>query len=333
MVHSADLDDSGDAIDKSSFYHRFSEQLRRDWDVVDEGPMVDLLAIEVKRLDDGSIKLHQRSYVDKLLAKYMPDGVPRSIERATLGVPYSDKLMLNLVTALDSSTSAEPSHPKLVKPYQERMGALLYLATSTRSDLAFVVPMLCRAMSRPTPELMLETDHVLAYLHNHRDVGLTYTTGKSILSAYSDASWEMRSSTSGWVVFWQGCAVLWGSRKQHCVALSSCEAEIVALSEAAKDVVYVRKLLRGIDDSHVTGPTDLSTDNMGARSLSYNPQHHDKTKHIERRHFFVRDMVEKFQVNVPFVRTANNWADFFTKALKPKAFRAMRKIIMNEPDP
>jgi hypothetical protein len=240
--------------------------------------------------------------------------------------------MMNLVVALDSSTSAEPLHPELVKPYQERMGALLYLATSTRADLAFVVPMLCRAMSRPTPELMRETDYVFGYLHNHRDVGLTYSTGDSTMSAYSDASWETRSSTSGWVVFWQGCAVLWGSRKQHCVALSSCEAEIVALSEATKDVVYVRKLLRGIDDSHVSGPSDLYTDNMGARSLSYNPEHHDKTKHIERRHFFVRDMVEKFEINVPFVRTANNWADFFTKPLKPKSFRAMRKIIMNEPD-
>ena len=126
--------------------------------------------------------------------------------------------------------------------------------------------------------------------------------------------------------------MLWGSRKQHCVALSSCEAEIVALSEAAKDVVYVRKLLRGVDDQHVTSATDLFTDNMGARSLSYNPEHHDKTKHIERRHFFVRDMVEKFEINVPFVRTANNWADFFTKPLKAKAFRAMRRIIMNESD-
>ena len=68
VIHSADLDGNGDAVDKSSFYYRFSDQLRRDWDIVDEGPMIDLLAIEVKRHDDGSIKLHQRSYVDKLLA-------------------------------------------------------------------------------------------------------------------------------------------------------------------------------------------------------------------------------------------------------------------------
>ena len=116
------------------------------------------------------------------------------------------------------------------------------------------------------------------------------------------------------------------------VALSSCEAEIIALSEAAKDVVYFRKLLTGLDAGHVSSPSELRTDNMGARDLSYNPEHHNKTKHVERRHFFVRDMVEKFEITVPFVRTANNWADFFTKPLRKKQFEAFRKVIMNIPD-
>ena len=98
------------------------------------------------------------------------------------------------------------------------------------------------------------------------------------------------NSTSGWVIFWQGCAVTWGLRKQHCVALSSCEAEIVALSEASKDMVYMRKFLNGLDTSYEPNPSSLSTNNMGARALSYNPEFHDKTKHIERRHFFVRDI-------------------------------------------
>lgn len=93
----------------------------------------------------------------------------------------------------------------------------------------------------------------------------------------------------------------------------------------------MRKLVNGLDPSYASGPSSLATDNMGARALSYNPEFHDKTKHVERRHFFIRDMVEKFEVSVPFVSTTNNWADFFTKPLKPKVFFAMRKIIMNEP--
>ena len=69
--------------------------------------------------------------------------------------------------------------------------------------------------------------------------------------------------------------------------------------------------------------------NKAARDLSYNPEHHNRSKHIERRHFFIRDMVEQFELNVPWVNTGNNWADFFTKPLKSSSFVAMRDRIMN----
>eukprot|EP00966_Prymnesium_polylepis_P304500 7035352-Prymnesium_polylepis.1 len=77
-------------------------------------------------------------------------------------------------------------------------------------------------------------------------------------------------------------------------------------------MVYHRKLLSGLDPDHIKGPSTLATDNMGARDLSYNPEHHEKPSTC---HFFVRDMVEKFEINAPFVRTADNAADFFTKPL------------------
>ena len=71
--------------------------------------------------------------------------------------------------------------------------------------------------------------------------------------------------------------------------------------------------------------------NGGARKDRHNPEHHDRMKHVERRHFFVRDMVESFEISVPFVRTADNLADFFTKPMKSASqFHALRKRIMNE---
>ena len=115
------------------------------------------------------------------------------------------------------------------------------------------------------------------------------------------------------------------------VALSTCEAEIIALSEAAKDVVYLRKLVAGLGAPEPS-PTSLSTDSQSARDVSYNPEHHDRMKHVQRRHFFVRDMVESGEITVPFVRTDDNLADFFTKPFKTaKKFVAMRRLIMNEP--
>ena len=95
-------------------------------------------------------------------------------------------------------------------------------------------------------------------------------------------------------------------------------------------LVYLRKLTNGLGEPEPT-VTPLHTDSQSARDVSYNPEHHERMKHVQRRHFFVRDMVESFELKVPFVRTADNIADFFTKPMKSASqFHALRKRIMNE---
>ena len=95
-------------------------------------------------------------------------------------------------------------------------------------------------------------------------------------------------------------------------------------------MVYFRKLVAGLGAPEAS-PSSLATDSQSARDVSYNPQHHDRMKHVQRRHFFVRDMVETFELEVPFVRTADNVADMFTKPMKSAAdFHRLRRIIMNE---
>lgn len=128
---------------------------------------------------------------------------------------------------------------------------------------------------------MLETDHLFSYLHRHSGVGLTYDATPTELEGYSDASWETHRSTSGWIIKWQSAALTWGSRKQKCTALSTCEAELIALSEAAKDVVYLRKFVSGLGEKP-SGPSPLSSDSKAARDTAYNPEHHDRMKHVLR---------------------------------------------------
>ena len=102
----------------------------------------------------------------------------------------------------------------------------------------------------------------------------------------------------------------------------------MAASDAAKEAVYLGSFLRelgiGTDEA-----IKLGVDNTAARDLAYNPQHHERTKHIARRHFFIREMVENGQIVVPFVRSADNLADFFTKPLPACVFFPMRNRIMN----
>ena len=144
----------------------------------------------------------------------------------------------------------------------------------------------------------------------------------------SDSDWGVKHSISGWTFAFQSATVSWGSKKQTSVALSSCEAEIMALSEAAKECVYLEAFLTELGFKSPS-PPPLSVDNTAARDLAYNPEHHSKTKHIDRRHFYVRELVEEQKLVVPFVATANNMADFFTKPLPGRAFFPMRDRIMN----
>ena len=104
----------------------------------------------------------------------------------------------------------------------------------------------------------------------------------------------------------------------------------MALSEAAKEALYLSDFLDELELSDGR-PMSLGCDNQAAGDLAYNPEHHQRTKHIARRHFFVREAVEDLRLVVPFVSTIDNMADFFTKPLKPADFFRMRDAIMNVP--
>ena len=103
----------------------------------------------------------------------------------------------------------------------------------------------------------------------------------------------------------------------------------MAGSEATKEAIYLSSFLRelGFD---VDEPPPLHMDNKSAIDLAYNPEHHARTKHIDRRHYFIRECVEDGKIRVPFVATADNVADFFTKLQPRDSFRKFRLLIMGE---
>lgn len=136
--------------------------------------------------------------------------------------------------------------PTLVRDYQSLVGGLLYAASNTRPDVAYAVGMLCRAMSKPTPELFEAALRVLAYLHRHKQIGLRYEASQSWpLTGMSDSDWAVRHSTSGYVFSLGRAAISWGSKRQPTIALSSCDAEIMAASclRSLQRAVYLDRLL------------------------------------------------------------------------------------------
>ena len=127
IVHSVELgaDGRGPA---GCAYNSFCDALSAEWDVVDEGPMEDLLGIEVDYLKDGSIKLHQESYIRKIVERFLPDGPTSKAQRGSL--PYSSDFLQNVTDALSLPPG---SYPELVKPMQERIGCLMYASPTLPS--------------------------------------------------------------------------------------------------------------------------------------------------------------------------------------------------------
>ena len=310
--------------DQYSLYSKYTSALRDRWAVEDEGEVSDLLGVDITA-KDGFVELTQTNYINRLVASWFPDGAPESIQS---NKPPADKDLPQLVA--DALVNVDARTPEEIKAYQSIVGALLYAAINTRPDVAYSVGMLCRAMAKPTPELQAAALRVLGYLYRTRELGLRYQADTAPLAGMSDSDWAVKHSTSGFVFMYNAAAITWGSKKQASVALSSCEAELMAASLAATEAVHLKTFLEemGMSDGE---PIAVAVDNTAARDTAYNPEHHQKVKHIERRHFYIRECVEEQKITVPYVNTVDNLADFFTKPLDAKDFFRMRDIIMNVP--
>ena len=172
---------------------------------------------------------------------------------------------------------------------------------------------------------------VLAYLNKHKQVGLRYQHGtQRRLEGYSDADWAVQRSQSGFVFTLGRASISWGSKRQPVVALSTCESELMAATEAAKEAVHLRRLHAELTFENIPPPMHLHLDNMGAIDTAYNHAHHSRMKHCDRKVFWIRELVEDHKIVVPFVESDKNIADFFTKPLPAKKLFVLHKVIMNE---
>ena len=121
-------------------------------------------------------------------------------------------------------------------------------------------------------------------------------------------------SMSGFVFMLGGAAISWSLKKQISVALLSTEAEYIAAAHATKEVIWLRRLLTdlGLD---LNSPTTLHIDNQSAIAIAWNPEFHDRTKHIEIRHHFLRQKVEEEEIHLACIPTEDQTADVLTKGL------------------
>ena len=182
---------------------------------------------------------------------------------------------------------------------------------------------------KPTESHFTAVKRILRYLKETVNVALKYQkcqTGMFI--GYSDADWandlDDRHSITGNLFLMSEAAVSWLSKKQPVVALSTSEAEYIALSTATQEVIWIRRLLCDLGIS-LDVPTTLMEDNQSAIAIAYNPVQHARTKHIDIRYHFVREAIQKRLVEVKYCSSREMVADILTKALSKEQFKRLRE--------
>jgi hypothetical protein len=267
------------------------------------------------------LSLSQSDYVRRLLDRYgMLDCKPVPTPLAT-GVRLSK----------DDCPRVKPAEPLLVDgkhTYASVVGAIMYAMLGTRPDLAFAIGQLTRFNSNPGPQHVAALKRVLRYLRGSIDFKLTYgaefsgssgsNNAKLVVLGYCDADWgasiDDRRSVSGTLFNVAGGAVTWQAQRQKSVALSTVEAEYMASCQAAKDAVWLRAFLVGLG-LIASAPTNILCDSQGAMALAKNPEHHQRSKHIDLRYHFVREQVAGGAITLVYTSTSEMAADQLTKPL------------------
>ena len=201
----------------------------------------------------------------------------------------------------------------------------------TRPDMAFSVGILSRYMHSPRTSHGNTLKRVLRYLRGTVGYGLSYKKGETKrLVGFSDSSHNTDPddgrSTTGHLFCLGETPVTWCSQKQDTVALSSCEAEFMAATEAAKQAIWLQDLVSEITGKKIE-KTLIRVDNKSAIALAKNPVFHRRSKHIAKRFHFIREKVEQNEIDVEHVPGTEQKADILTKALARIKFKEMRDMI------
>jgi len=209
--------------------------------------------------------------------------------------------------------------------YSQAVGSLMYLAMGTRPDLAYAVGLVSRFAGNPGEHHVKAVKRMLRYLRGTIDMGLRWggSPTEDGLACWADADYAgcitTRRSTTGYMCKFYGGAISWASRRQECAALSTTEAEYMALCAAAKEVAWLRGLLDFMGFRQ-EGSTTIYQDNQSTIALAENGKVSRRSKHIEVRFHYTREKIQDGAVKLVYCPTTQMVADVLTKPMPQDAF-------------
>lgn len=268
------------------------------------GDPIDFLGLSLIRdRAAGTVRITQLSYIERLSKEYGAENV-----RVPL-IPLAGQLPLSGELA---STDQLVAYPSIV-------GSLNYIACCTRPDISQSISALSRHLKAPLAAHYAAALRVLAYLVGTSGLGLVYRiSGSRIPFGYTDADYAgdpvKRRSTTGTVYLLGSAAVIWTSKLQTTVALSTTEAEYQAAGAASREALWLRKIMPALGND-LMGPIQILCDSESALALLKNPMTTQRSKHIDVVHHFSRERVLSGEIAFSYVGTDKNVADCLTKTV------------------
>ena len=299
------------------------ERLKLHFKMKDMGSAHFLFGVEIRRRLEGGYFLVQEKYASEVVSKF------GMAEAKVVTTPFEPGSTFGSDDVEDQE-GVDPSMAEV--PYRSLVGSMMYLAVCTRPDLAMAVSTLSRYCQNPKMEHWEAAKRVLRYIKGTVGEGLAYSPGEEVaVWGYSDASYGSDDKTkrgrSGFVFMSGGAAVSWGSKLQDVVALSSTEAEYMAICYAMQEGLYLTMLQSEMGVKPEEGGTLLLVDNQSSIKLAKNPVFHKRSKHIAIRFHFIREKVESGEMSLEFVRTHAMAADQLTKHVGVKVLVVGKKLM------
>jgi transposase InsO family protein len=295
-----------------NMFDEFKKSMEKNFAMTDLGKMRYFLGIEVKQGDSG-IFIHQQKYAVEILKRF--------------GMNECNSVCNPIVPGCRLKRDGEGKASDATA-YKQMVGCLMYLL-ATRPDMAFSVCLVARYMERPTEIHVAAVKRILRYLKGTTSYGLWYEKGKgSELTGWSDSDYagdvDDRRSTSGYVFMIGTKVVSWSSKKQPIVTLSTTEAEFIAAASCACQGIWLSRILALIDKKRKKDCITILCDNSSSIKLSKNPVMHGRSKHIDVRFHFLRDLTKDGSVQLVHCSTNDQVADIMTKALSLESFSGNR---------
>jgi hypothetical protein len=297
----------------------FKAALEHEFELSSGGDVAYFLGLEVVR-DRAAHKLFvtQHKYVRDIVNDYGLDHAKPVKTPQVLGL----KLSRTMSPATDAA-KADMEHV----PYRNLVGALLYAAHATRPDICAAVGEVARFMDNPGRDHWEAAKRIVRYLKDTASVGVCFgadSASATRIVGYSDADYngdvDTRRSTTGFVFLLAGGPISWSSKRQVTVALSTMEAEYMALCAAAQEARWLTRLLAAMGQGEQREAVLIYEDNQSCIAFTKDPTNHTRAKHIDTKYHFVREQVEFGNIVIKYCDTKHMIADVLTKAIAAPQF-------------